>query len=409
MVATEMRLGERLVSEGATTSAALDAALARQRTTGERIGSALIALGVDADAVARALAGQKSVVPACDAELAAVSPALRRLVPDELVRRLWAVPLRVATSGELVVAVRNPDDTASLAELEHAVGGPIRPAAAAELRLRQAIAGVLPTSARAQPAAVSPQPAAVSPQPTPGADVPAPWEPPPWVPPPRVPLSNVELDSAGGEVRIRASLAYVILAVCVVGLAIGGHHAWGWLSRPEFPVSSRPIKDLVGMRIPSLDDDWRGPQELDWTSPRGRGLRKNIADPPQSAMYGRGRAGDRVRDYLILYHQPPGATLAMRWHQEGGGPADKGYEPGLVVVAGMSAEPGPCVRGNLRADAETIECTGTGSWDDRKLEIRQIYWIDSEGGERAITGITFGSLQDIAADVDEAAASAQVY
>src|SRR6185436_7032425 len=134
------RLGELLVIEHVLTPEARDAALVRMAVTGERIGSAAIDGGANADRVAMVLARQHSVLAARDHQLAAIPAAVRRLLPEDEARRMCAVPLRLAAgTGELVVAVRDPGDPEVVAELQLLTGKTVRIAVAAERRLRQAL------------------------------------------------------------------------------------------------------------------------------------------------------------------------------------------------------------------------------------------------------------------------------
>jgi hypothetical protein len=134
------RLGELLLVEHVVTPTALDALLARVAITGDRLGSAAIEAGASADRVAMALARQHRVLAALDHQLFAIPASVTALVPEEVMRRLCAVPLRVAAgTGELVVAVRDPGDAEVSAELTRVTGKRLRIAVAAERRLREAI------------------------------------------------------------------------------------------------------------------------------------------------------------------------------------------------------------------------------------------------------------------------------
>lgn len=134
------RLGELLVIEHVLTPEARDAALARMAITGERIGSAAIDGGANADRVAMVLARQHGVLAARDHQLAAIPANVRAILPEHEARRLCAVPLRLAAgTGELVVAVRDPSDPEVAAEIELLTGKTVKIAVAAERRLRQAL------------------------------------------------------------------------------------------------------------------------------------------------------------------------------------------------------------------------------------------------------------------------------
>jgi hypothetical protein len=388
-----VRLGEQLVADGVITGDLLAAALERQSATRERIGSALIALGADADAVARALAGQKGVVAVHDAELAAIAPALKKLVPDELVRRLWAVPVRVAPAGELVVAMRNPDDRGALADLERAIGGPVRAAAAAELRLRQAIANALPAPTRAPLPTAVPQPS----PPMPPLRVPARGTAPPA--PLRAPLPGAKPAATSFELplaqRIGSWIGIAIGSLAAIALVAGAVVAWRWLREPAFPRSLLPIESLVGMRIPALDDDWRGPAKLGTDRETARTELKAGRQPARGAVYGRDRDRNTVRDLLILSHEP--------------GPRRRNEEPEVVLFESMTVGAVTCTPSRRRSDVDTIDCDATGIWQDRTIQVHMVSWIDGRGDRRSVVGITCGDRDDIVDDTNAAAARAQVY
>jgi hypothetical protein len=135
-----VQLGDLLVSDGSITLAARDAALAQIAARGGRLGSALVEAGVNPDRIALALARQHRVLAALESQLALIPATIRDLVPEEVARRLCALPLRVAPgTGELIVALRDPGDTHALAELERVACRPVRAAAVTEVRLREAL------------------------------------------------------------------------------------------------------------------------------------------------------------------------------------------------------------------------------------------------------------------------------
>ena len=81
----------------------------------------------------------------------------------------------------------------------------------------------------------------------------------------------------------------------------------------------------------------------------------------------------------------------------------------VATLGGMTIDSVSCELSHLRADADTMECEGTGSWGNQPIVFRQVDWIDADGGLRSIAGFTYGRRQDIAADVDAAVASAVTY
>jgi hypothetical protein len=367
----------------------LGAARAPQRATRERIGSALVALGVDADAVARALGEQRGVVAAHDAELASAAAALRRLVPDDVVRRLWAVPVRVAPTGEIVIALRDPHDATAVAELERAIGGPVRAAAAAEVRLRQAIAQALPASTRI-PRIDAPAPTTTT---TTSATAPAAARPPTPAATPAVrpttpagtsavrrpaarvaaPAEAAEEETSGSTLGMVVRLA--VAAAAAVGIAVVAGRACKAATEPEFAVSPYSVDSLAGMRIPDLDDDWRGPQELSVDESIGQSMWGNVR--AKAAAYGRGRAGSSVRDIMVLYYEP----APRRPHGVTAAPATlaDASSPNAMVLSGMKLDGVQCTRSQRRADTETADCDATGTWAGRRIHLHQVDWVDARG------------------------------
>jgi hypothetical protein len=137
-----MRLGEMVIEQGLASADAVERGLARARETGARLGSALIELGlVDADAIATVLAQQLGVPAARAKHLTAIAPETRALLSPATCARWCAVPIAL-TAGEapsLVVAMRDPGAIDALDALAQESGYPIRPAIAAERRIRAAL------------------------------------------------------------------------------------------------------------------------------------------------------------------------------------------------------------------------------------------------------------------------------
>jgi hypothetical protein len=187
------RLGEFLVAEGLS-QADLARGLAVARAEKTRLGSALVLLGLrTSDEVATALARLKGVPAARDKHLAAIAPGTRALLPVEMARRLCAVPVGLLRGAKpaLVVAMRDPDDAAAIAELEFATGHPIRPAVACEARLREVIEhmGDDPSSEGGPPPPIdelTPPPRGLAPA--------TPATPPPPAPPATIDLTPITLD-----------------------------------------------------------------------------------------------------------------------------------------------------------------------------------------------------------------------
>ncbi len=116
-----MRIGELLVEQRKLRQSDLTRALA-EATPGKRLCSILIKRGlVDYDDAARALGEQKGVPCALAKHLAGRDPKLASLIPAELGRSSFALPIGKSSRGDVVVCVRDPAP-ALLAALERAIG-----------------------------------------------------------------------------------------------------------------------------------------------------------------------------------------------------------------------------------------------------------------------------------------------
>ena len=104
-----MQIGQILVEQRWVEPAALARALAEQRHTGKRICSLLIARGLlDPDNAARALAIQHNVPGLLQRHLDNRDHALAALLPVEIARSCFALPIGRTGSGELIICVRDP-------------------------------------------------------------------------------------------------------------------------------------------------------------------------------------------------------------------------------------------------------------------------------------------------------------
>lgn len=116
-----MRIGELLVEQRKLRQSDLTRALA-EATPGKRLCSILIKRGlVDYDEAARALGEQKGVPCALAKHLAGRDANLASLIPPELGRSSFALPIGKSSRGDVIVCVRDPAP-ALLATLERAIG-----------------------------------------------------------------------------------------------------------------------------------------------------------------------------------------------------------------------------------------------------------------------------------------------
>jgi type IV pilus assembly protein PilB len=115
-------LGALLVREGFLTDEELDAALAQQRLSPSlRLGEILVQKGVVTPSVVARLVAEQYELPFVDLDTMEVDPATAVLLPEEIARRLSAVPLRGRDDGSLEVAIADPTSAAYSDELQLAL------------------------------------------------------------------------------------------------------------------------------------------------------------------------------------------------------------------------------------------------------------------------------------------------
>jgi hypothetical protein len=114
-------LGSILLRKGWITHDKLDAALEAGRVSGMRLGETLLARGwLFEPELACALAEQFGL-RYVDLVRHPLDPSAARLLPIEVARRMFAVPVRFVDSGAIEVAVGDPGDV-DLAALEQILG-----------------------------------------------------------------------------------------------------------------------------------------------------------------------------------------------------------------------------------------------------------------------------------------------
>ncbi len=117
VVTDHPRLGEILLQEDAVDAAALARALADQPASGRRLGQLLLERGLISDtALARALAGQLGI-PLADLSHADLDRETASLLPENVARRVRAVPVRTTEDG-VEIALADPTEEARAAVLE---------------------------------------------------------------------------------------------------------------------------------------------------------------------------------------------------------------------------------------------------------------------------------------------------
>lgn len=132
------RLGDLLVQNGVIAQPQLDAALTRQRETGQRLGEVLIGLGyVTESQIFRVLADQLGL-PHVDPETVPADPEILLLIPETLARKYMAIPLQFEKK-RLVVAMADPIDYDAIKDLVFCSGSPIQPVLATRRAVADAI------------------------------------------------------------------------------------------------------------------------------------------------------------------------------------------------------------------------------------------------------------------------------
>ncbi len=126
MLGPELKLGEQLIAEGLITAEQLAAALAKQTTTGQRIGSTLMDLGaLSSNALVGALA-KRVGVKGCVLRHGLIDPKVAKCIPKEEAERLQVLPI-FRIHDELTVAMVEPQSVPILDRLQNMTGCKIRP------------------------------------------------------------------------------------------------------------------------------------------------------------------------------------------------------------------------------------------------------------------------------------------
>ena len=136
-----------LVDGGIVNEAQVEQALARQRETGSLIGEALVELGFTSEEnIGWALSKQLGI-PYVDVRPEAIDTEHVRRFPEQVLRRVQAVPL-FGSRSELTVAMADPTDQDAVHELRQIVGGTLSLVIGAPGSLRRAIDSVYGPSRR---------------------------------------------------------------------------------------------------------------------------------------------------------------------------------------------------------------------------------------------------------------------
>ncbi|MDQ1509722.1 MAG: type pilus assembly protein PilB, partial [Actinomycetota bacterium] len=132
------RVGQTMIDRGLVTIDQLDAALELQRSTGQRVGDALVEIGaLSRFDLTRVLADHLGV-PFVDLQAKQPDPLLTSVLPEEVARRYNALAI-TRWNDQLVIAMANPNDLFALDDLHLVTRSPIIAAMADEAHLAAAI------------------------------------------------------------------------------------------------------------------------------------------------------------------------------------------------------------------------------------------------------------------------------
>ena len=132
------RVGQTMIDRGLVTMDQLDDALALQRSTGQRVGDALVEIGaISRYDLTRVLADHLGV-PFIDLQAKQPDPLLTSVLPEEVARRYRALAI-TRWNDQLVIAMANPNDLFALDDLHLVTRSPIIAAMADEEHLTAAI------------------------------------------------------------------------------------------------------------------------------------------------------------------------------------------------------------------------------------------------------------------------------
>ena len=143
MATARVRLGDLLVEAHIVTREQLEDALALQKQDGRRIGTLLVEAGLVSETQVTQILSQQLSVPWVSLYHIDFSRQLLNLVPREVAERHCLIPIfvrRTRGQGEsLYVAMDDPTDAASRAQVEQFAGLPVRPMIAPPSDIRAAI------------------------------------------------------------------------------------------------------------------------------------------------------------------------------------------------------------------------------------------------------------------------------
>jgi hypothetical protein len=152
-MAERPKIGELLVAAGVIDTAALEAALEKQRSEGGRLGKILLGMGVlDEEMLVRTVARQLDM-PVAWLKGKQVKASVLAKLPGHLARKHHCLPVMVDRKGPetLLIAMEDPSDATALDEVAIAAGCPVRVVLAAPSELEEALARHYPAAREPEP------------------------------------------------------------------------------------------------------------------------------------------------------------------------------------------------------------------------------------------------------------------
>jgi type IV pilus assembly protein PilB len=131
------RIGELLLEDGAISAEQLAQAIARQKRTGERLGQALMALGIPEERITQALARQLSL-SIVNLQKQKIDPGVAALLPEALARKHSVLPIR-KEGHHIVVVMADPLDVVATDDVSLATGLTVTPVIATPAEIKEAI------------------------------------------------------------------------------------------------------------------------------------------------------------------------------------------------------------------------------------------------------------------------------
>lgn len=133
----KMRLGDLLVHEGVIDEEQLQQALNNQKTTGRKLGKALMELGLVSEQRLHSFLAQQLKVPLLDIASLRLDPITVKLIPEVQARRYRALAIE-ENADHILIGMSDPADLAALDALGNLLPKPIKVAVVMESQLLSA-------------------------------------------------------------------------------------------------------------------------------------------------------------------------------------------------------------------------------------------------------------------------------